>query len=401
VEFRGNEQSHAFQLELIRDPRFAAVANDILVEFGNSRYQDIMDRFVAGEDVPYESLRRAWRDTTQVEYEWDLPIYEDFFRAVRAINASLPKPRQLRVLLGDPPIDWDKVHTIQDLQSAMGDRDGYAVVVLRREVLARGRRALVIYGGQHLIRRNTAPGAEDESARGIIPGLEKDGLTRAFTILPETRRDLRTLQPDIASWRIPTLAMLRGTVLGSAIWDPAPQRRPVRLEEQFDAIVYLRPPSSMTVAKPAPALCADRVYIETRLARLALIPPPPGAAVTPADQLNADCAPPGRRTEISDDQPLLTDRIRALLRDAAQGHVNPESIAPGSRDRLVPFLERIGSRHLASAGRLESLVLLDDGKTDEKHVRRYRSVFASGLKVIWIVGLSSEGTIVSLESQPE
>ena len=45
VEFRGNEQSHGFQLELIRDPRFAAVVNDILVEFGNSRYQEIVDRF--------------------------------------------------------------------------------------------------------------------------------------------------------------------------------------------------------------------------------------------------------------------------------------------------------------------------------------------------------------------
>src|SRR5438270_4098994 len=93
VEFRGNEQSHGFQLELIRDPRFAAVVNDILVEFGNSRYQDIIDRFVRGEDVPYESLRRVWQNTTQIEYEWDLPIYEDFFRAVRAVNASIPRTR--------------------------------------------------------------------------------------------------------------------------------------------------------------------------------------------------------------------------------------------------------------------------------------------------------------------
>src|SRR5215471_15285827 len=43
VEFRGNEQAHAFQISLIRDPRFATVANDILVEFGNSRYQETMD----------------------------------------------------------------------------------------------------------------------------------------------------------------------------------------------------------------------------------------------------------------------------------------------------------------------------------------------------------------------
>src|SRR3954453_18619525 len=74
VEFRGNEQSHAFQLALIRDPRFSKVVNDIIVEFGSRRYQAVIDRFIAGEDVPAELLRHAWRDTTQFEFEWDLPV---------------------------------------------------------------------------------------------------------------------------------------------------------------------------------------------------------------------------------------------------------------------------------------------------------------------------------------
>src|SRR5688500_2775588 len=47
-EPHGNEQSHAFRLSLIRDPRFHTIVNDILVEFGNSRYQNVMDRFVGG-----------------------------------------------------------------------------------------------------------------------------------------------------------------------------------------------------------------------------------------------------------------------------------------------------------------------------------------------------------------
>jgi hypothetical protein len=47
----GNERSHAFQLALLRDSRFTAVASDILVEFGNALYQDVADRFVRGEDA--------------------------------------------------------------------------------------------------------------------------------------------------------------------------------------------------------------------------------------------------------------------------------------------------------------------------------------------------------------
>jgi hypothetical protein len=66
------------------------------------------------------------------------------------------------------------------------------------------------------------------------------------------------------------------------------------MEEQFDAILYLGRPSSMTASKLAPALCSDRAYIEMRLRRLALVPPPPAATFTPADQLKNYCADPGR-----------------------------------------------------------------------------------------------------------
>jgi len=62
----GNLQGHAFRLSLLRDPRFQQTVNDIVVEFGNSRYQEMVDRFVTGSDIPYKDLRRIWIDTTQV-----------------------------------------------------------------------------------------------------------------------------------------------------------------------------------------------------------------------------------------------------------------------------------------------------------------------------------------------
>ena len=60
-----NEPAYVFRLALIRARRFAGTVNDIVVEAGNSRYQDIMDRFVGGEKVPYEVLRQVWQNTTQ------------------------------------------------------------------------------------------------------------------------------------------------------------------------------------------------------------------------------------------------------------------------------------------------------------------------------------------------
>jgi hypothetical protein len=87
----------------------------------------------------------VWNDTTQSDPVWDLPIYEDFYRAVRTINQELPPSRRLRVLLGDPPIDWRNIHTFSDLGPWLSEPDPVAADLVRPEVLATGRRALVIY----------------------------------------------------------------------------------------------------------------------------------------------------------------------------------------------------------------------------------------------------------------
>ena len=268
----GNEQVHAFRLALIRDPRLAGILNDVVVEFGTSRYQDVMDRFISGQDVPYAALRRVWEDTTQIEFDWDLPIYEEFFRAIRAVNATRPPEQRLRVVLGDPPMDWENIHSSSEYLARMTtlNRDEHAVEVIRREVLAKNRRALVIYGGQHLLRKNAIPNAIDEWARGLVAQLERPGIASVFTIDPETRIPLTPGQSDITQWPKPSLALLKGTRLGQLRFTPLAQRL-VCFEEEFDAIVYLGEPGDMTTSNIGRARCEDAEYMQMRLARLSLL----------------------------------------------------------------------------------------------------------------------------------
>jgi hypothetical protein len=54
-----------FILLLIRTPAFSEKVNDIAVECGNSLYQPVLDRYIAGEDVPFAEARKAWRNTSQ------------------------------------------------------------------------------------------------------------------------------------------------------------------------------------------------------------------------------------------------------------------------------------------------------------------------------------------------
>ena len=65
-EMHGNAESKALFAAVVRDSTFQALVSDIVVEFGNAWLQDVVDRYVAGDDVPPDDLRRIWRDTTQV-----------------------------------------------------------------------------------------------------------------------------------------------------------------------------------------------------------------------------------------------------------------------------------------------------------------------------------------------
>ena len=61
----GDERAHAFRLALIRDAQLVAAVDDIVVEWGNALYQDVIDQYVNGADVSLEDLRPAWQNTTQ------------------------------------------------------------------------------------------------------------------------------------------------------------------------------------------------------------------------------------------------------------------------------------------------------------------------------------------------
>jgi len=176
----GNVQMQAFLLSLVRDPRLPANVNDFVVETASARYQDAIDRFVRGEDVPTDVLRQAWENHTVVN-SLDLQA-EEFIRAVRAVNASLPDARKLRVIAGDPPIDWDNVTTPQDHRRWIELRDSYPADLVRRQVLDRGRRAIVIYGQGHLQRRQIVSNYDTSTweAQTIVSLLEREPAARVF-----------------------------------------------------------------------------------------------------------------------------------------------------------------------------------------------------------------------------
>ncbi|AKJ06302.1 hypothetical protein ATI61_105709 [Archangium gephyra] len=280
--------AHEFLRRLVRDPRFPSAFQDIVVEFGNPRYQGVMDRYIAGESVPAEELRLAWRNTTQL-LVWDSPLYEQFFTTVRDVNRTLPADKRLRVLLGDPPIDWEAIQRPEDFPRDSLRRDPETFRLIEKEVLSQGRRALVIIGNAHLLRRSPLGGFQP------LP-LEKAGLAEALAQRYPGKAFLvwtvagagSEFASRVARWRPGTLVRLAGTSLGAESSSLLLGRLKIMrmvdgkrvpmtlrpedcppLEEQVDAVLYLG--TSDKTAEAPPEVYRDEAYVAELRRRAAIL----------------------------------------------------------------------------------------------------------------------------------
>ncbi len=291
-------ESQALLRALVADPRFGATVNDIVVEFGSSRYQDVMDRYIRGEDVPESTVQRAWLDAVQPGISLDNQNTPAFFRAVREANATRPVAEKTRVLLGDPPIDWDNVRNKADYRKWEIQRDSYPADLVRRLVLAHNRRALIVWANGHLMRQEILTNYDMTSwqSQTIVSLIEAPGGTRVFTVRAEG--SLTEWQADTASWKPMSLTAVRGTALGAADFSefenpdqryrirgeedfvpiPRDQWASRRLEDIVDGILYVGPASGRTSSGIWPQLCADPGYVKMRIDRITLVGLPPAQA---------------------------------------------------------------------------------------------------------------------------
>jgi hypothetical protein len=202
------------------------------------------------------------------------------------VNRLLPPDRRLRILLGDPPIDWNAVTTPEAYRSVLMKRDSHPAEVIQREVLARGRRTLVVYGDGHFQARSERPG------RSLVGILETSG-TKVFTVT-STFADLSTFQKDVAGWPTPWLASLKGTLLGAAPYEtffgPPPPveffKANPRIDDHFDAVLVLGSSQSLRLGPLPYPRCAEPAYVEMRVGRMVASGMPP----TVRDRLAAECA---------------------------------------------------------------------------------------------------------------
>ena len=154
-----------FYAALIRDPRFATEVGNVVMELGDAAHQGIIDRFVNGEYVPYAELRKVWADTVAWSPTMNVLGSINVYAAIREVNLTLPPERRIKVWLGDPPTDWSKITTKAQIDALQAQRDSFPASLIEQEILAKNRKALVIYGADHL---RTGPKAEKDNLLALV-----------------------------------------------------------------------------------------------------------------------------------------------------------------------------------------------------------------------------------------
>jgi hypothetical protein len=288
----GMQDLDDFVFSLIRNPAFSEKVNDIVFESGNSLYQPILDRYIAGEAVPFTEVQKVWRKMGQPAAGASAFV-EQFYPLVRALNQKLPPERRLRVLAGDPPIDWDQIKSPEDVMKRVHRDEGIASV-MEKEVLSKHRKALMLFGTFHTM--HNTPGS-------AVSRYEKDypNLTFVISELGIFDTDLPSLSDSkFVNWPIPALAHAKGTWLGALdlghfipagiridqdcnVHHDFPEALQKPMEEYVDAFLYLGPPDLRLSAK-IPADIALDVNYRTELQRgSAMLGFPNGASETPQE----------------------------------------------------------------------------------------------------------------------
>jgi hypothetical protein len=207
---------------------------------------------------------------------WDAPTYAHFFRTVRAVNWMRAPGRRLRVLLGDPSFDHTRVRSADDKDYVVGlvrQRDAHYARVVEREVLAKGRRALLLAGSGHLLR-----GVQDNFNRpNAVTLLEGKHLGKLFVVDPlllppgaHRAGLLHRVQVVTAGWARPSCALLAGTWLGALTESARPWINSMayrttgaaaaRYGAQADAVLYLGPGEVLTASRADPSLYRSGDY---------------------------------------------------------------------------------------------------------------------------------------------
>lgn len=273
-EVHGWAQQQDFYSTLLRDPRFALEVGNIVLETGDAAYQNVIDGYVNGEAVSYPELRKVWADTIgfspTVFSVGSINVYD----TIRSINLKLPQNKRIKVWLGDPPTDWSKINAKADMGPLDAQRESYPAALIEENILKKGKKALVIYGIDHL-----RMGAFSDP-HNLLSRITSSHPGSFFIVTPYLGYAVKDcaarFEAHLSNWPVPALITpIRGSSLESDIAvagcgpvPPPPSMTPDQYNALMrdytgltsDALLYLGPRSQQTCSPASQDIYMDLAF---------------------------------------------------------------------------------------------------------------------------------------------
>lgn len=222
------------------------------------------------------------------------------FPLVRRLNQTLLPEKKLRVLAGDPPIDWSEVKSASDF--ACGQflmRDPGIASVMEKEVLSKHRKALMLFGTAPLFHQeNTAVGLYEKNYPGVTLVIADHTGFGNWTPLEKYNDQY---EARMASWPVPSLVQdMKGTWLANLLdmtfstgnitfgvpdygklpagpapakgtFSEPPDQAESKFSEMVDAYLYFGP-RDLLLNEPTPAeIVLDKDYMTELQRRVAIM----------------------------------------------------------------------------------------------------------------------------------
>jgi len=221
-----------FYKSLLIDKTFQERVDDIVLELGNSFYQEILDKYIDGQNVSFEEVRNVWFNATNSLLQLgNFSAVEILIKYIREINIELSVEKKFRVIAADPPVNWDEIKSPSDFWPFLGRRDLNFIKVIWEEVIDKKRNAFVIMGRRHLLRHDPKP----LNYISLVDALEARLGNKIFILRVEEMEKIDSF---------PVFKKVENTPLTEKI---VFKDYPLKYKEAIDAVLYLGPLHPMLI----------------------------------------------------------------------------------------------------------------------------------------------------------
>ncbi|WP_221797077.1 hypothetical protein [Oceanobacter mangrovi] len=181
-DIHGSEKPMDYLLQQLQQPTIARQIDNIVVEFGNSRYQQLADDYVlAGMDIPPQQLNRIWRETLYF-MAWQTPQYIRLIEYLRQYNGS--HSHHIRLVLAEPVFDWNRI-TRDEWNELTVTREASYQHIIQTEVVDKNESAVLLFGSFHQMKEPIEVQGKEGKFVSVVARLVQQGI-KVITVWPHT-----------------------------------------------------------------------------------------------------------------------------------------------------------------------------------------------------------------------